>query len=329
MQRKIVVLLSISMLISIIYCLYIIQFYLPRQKHLILNQANSTTICKHIDLTLGRKIAIEYLKKAKAHNDCNKAKEFFQVKEYLLDKDAMSKLKQLFEEKTSLNGSKYLKNNLIYSTQLNAEIIENEQLKCTIEKFDRKYGSGENLDVETLYKLKFQKTYNYTLYLKAHGFYYISCFNSLDKLIYGDVLNLLPYNMSKLIEEKKPKIKHENQQIKFLNLENNLKVDAKMNVLIIGIDSLSYEHLRRTMPITFDYLTNKLENNIMYSAMNIVAENTFPNLMATLAGINVEETLEKRKYKFNNGFFDKYPFIWNDFEKIGYLTGYQVNKIII
>ena len=97
------------------------------------------------------------------------------------------------------------------------------------------------------------------------------------------------------------------------------------------IDSMSFPHFKRSMPQTYDYLKNKLENNIMYSSMNVVGENTLPNVLATLAGVFYEGgeslniTSEKMKYETKeDNFIDKYPIIWNEYENLGYFTGYNV-----
>ena len=109
----------------------------------------------------------------------------------------------------------------------------------------------------------------------------------------------------------------------------------KMNVLLIGIDSMSYPHFQRSMPKTFNYLANELKNNILYSAVNKVGENTLPNLFALLAGVSYEgfesdsnkKNDEKEKYSnLDNFFADKYPFIFYEYENAGYITAYQVFK---
>ena len=59
-------------------------------------------------------------------------------------------------------------------------------------------------------------------------------------------------------------------------------------------------------------------------------------MLALLAGISfngvqsLNISSEGEKYhSIDEGFHDKYPFIWNYYEKIGYLTGYQVILIAI
>jgi hypothetical protein len=95
---------------------------------------------------------------------------------------------------------------------------------------------------------------------------------------------------------------------------------------------LSYLHFQRVMPITFEYLTNKLDHNIVFNNLNSIGENTFPNLVPLLTGLVVESInslkLKSEVYSAVNqdeGYYDKLPFIWYEYEKYGYITGYHVN----
>ena len=222
-----------------------------------------------------------------------------------------------------------------------------KHLECTIELFDKKYNVSELKAIETIEKFVFKKQNNYTINLKRHGFYYIKCINLgalYNSFIYDETVNIFPRNMSILIDEKREmlikgygsELKFEKEEIKFTKNKATFKAEEKMNVLMIGIESMSLRHLKRSMPLTFDYLNNKLTNNIMFTSVNIVGENTYPAMLALLAGISfngvqsLNISSEGEKYhSIDEGFHDKYPFIWNYYEKIGYLTGYQVILIAI
>jgi hypothetical protein len=85
------------------------------------------------------------------------------------------------------------------------------------------------------------------------------------------------------------------------------------------------------MPITFNFLTKSLKNNVMFTSMNRVGENTHPNILAMLSGIFITDipsiniTSEFSLYeKIDNEFYDKYPLMWYRYERNGYLTGFQV-----
>lgn len=67
--------------------------------------------------------------------------------------------------------------------------------------------------------------------------------------------------------------------------------DDKLNVIIIGIDSLSRLHFHRKMPRTAKFLLEEL-NAIEYFGYNKLADNTFPNLMPVFTGYSFEELIK-------------------------------------
>lgn len=89
-----------------------------------------------------------------------------------------------------------------------------------------------------------------------------------------------------------------------------------MNVLIIGIDSISRLNLIRTMPKTVAYLHNISAYEFL--GYNKVADNTFPNLVPALTGLTVNE-IEKKCW-FNNTHFDDCPFVWKLYQQRNYTT---------
>jgi predicted nuclease of predicted toxin-antitoxin system len=48
------------------------------------------------------------------------------------------------------------------------------------------------------------------------------------------------------------------------------EIKQKINVLILGFDSVSNNHFKRIFPKTFKYLNEILKNNIIYSSFNSV-----------------------------------------------------------
>ena len=64
--------------------------------------------------------------------------------------------------------------------------------------------------------------------------------------------------------------------------------------------------------------------------MRTVGENTLPNILAILAGISYEglhsesEKIIAEKEKYDIQYADSYPLIWNEYERAGYITGFQV-----
>lgn len=85
---------------------------------------------------------------------------------------------------------------------------------------------------------------------------------------------------------------------------------------MLGIDSMSRLNLQRTMPKVYSYLEKNL---IGFKGYNKIEDNTFPNVMAVLAGRSME-TLEPNCVR--NETFDNCDIIWKSFRESGYLTVY-------
>ncbi|XP_066974895.1 uncharacterized protein [Macrobrachium rosenbergii] len=101
------------------------------------------------------------------------------------------------------------------------------------------------------------------------------------------------------------------------------KRPEKLNVIIMGTDSVSRGNLRRHMPKTFDYLKNELRA-VDLQGFNKVGDNTNPNIVAMLMGLTHEDLDEFHKPKrWYEAKFDDYPFIWKNFSENGYATIYS------
>ena len=165
----------------------------------------------------------------------------------------------------------------------------------TIDKKERDY----NLIYSHRYLVKSKLTLN------EHGFYYIHCVDEMNKLrvIHQDIRLVLPKYMSYLkvkslpYQKKLEVIRDEqldsdnsmNPLLTDLNLLNDEcllnkateeakiknKFNSKMNVLILGIDSLSYPHLKRSFPRFYKFLSQELNENVFYENLNKVGENTY------------------------------------------------------
>ena len=92
-----------------------------------------------------------------------------------------------------------------------------------------------------------------------------------------------------------------------------------LNILVLGLDSISRLNLLRTMPKTVAHL--RRTGWIELQGYNKVGENTLPNLAAIFTGLNDEQLKDfcwKSRYKK----FDDCPFIWKDFSDLNYVTAY-------
>ncbi|CAL1265563.1 unnamed protein product [Larinioides sclopetarius] len=92
-----------------------------------------------------------------------------------------------------------------------------------------------------------------------------------------------------------------------------------LNVILIGIDSVSKLNFLRHFPRTHAFLNEKLKPFEM-NGYTKVGDNTFPNLVPLLTGQFVEywwnETVK------NTMFFDNVGFIWKEYARRGYRTFY-------
>ncbi|XP_025414661.1 uncharacterized protein LOC112686533 isoform X2 [Sipha flava] len=93
--------------------------------------------------------------------------------------------------------------------------------------------------------------------------------------------------------------------------------DGDVNVLILGLDSVSRLNFHRQMPLT-DALLSRLDNVEMLG-YNKVEDNTFPNLVPLLAGLSVDE-LRNRCWPRDDGFFDECRFVWDDYKRANFST---------
>lgn len=95
----------------------------------------------------------------------------------------------------------------------------------------------------------------------------------------------------------------------------------RLKVMILGIDSLSRLHLRRTMPRTLKTLRDL--GAVEMLGYNKVDDNSFPNLIPMLTGMS-ERDLTKacwtERWKKFDDCWDH--FVYSVFERAGYLTGH-------
>lgn len=96
-----------------------------------------------------------------------------------------------------------------------------------------------------------------------------------------------------------------------------------LNVMIIGLDTVSRKNLIRTMPKTVEYLESS--GWIDFKGFNKVGYNTFPNLLAALAGMNEKQIIEECWHTYATP-MDDCPLIWKNFSQKGYITVYAEDE---
>ncbi|XP_054719177.1 uncharacterized protein LOC129228522 [Uloborus diversus] len=123
-----------------------------------------------------------------------------------------------------------------------------------------------------------------------------------DKVVYEDFLAATPLkaDVEKRCEEKWLK----------QNISN------KLNIIVIGIDSISELNFERHFKLTAEYLRKNLSTFEFHGYMK-VADNTFPNLTPMLTGHFIEHYYTSSN---KDRYFDDLDFIWKNFSSLGYRT---------
>ncbi|XP_017081371.2 LOW QUALITY PROTEIN: uncharacterized protein LOC108114771 [Drosophila eugracilis] len=98
--------------------------------------------------------------------------------------------------------------------------------------------------------------------------------------------------------------------------------DGSLSVLIVGLDSMSQLHFRRTMPRTANFLLSL--PHVELKGFTSIGNDTFNNLMPLLSGLSGSEMKE---FSCNLSSLDSCPFIWKLFQQAGYETALGEDNI--
>ncbi|KAH9504121.1 hypothetical protein Btru_065043 [Bulinus truncatus] len=101
-----------------------------------------------------------------------------------------------------------------------------------------------------------------------------------------------------------------------------------LSVTLLGFDSMSRMSWLRRMPLTREYLVNNL-HAIELEGYNILGDGTPAALLPILTGKLEQELPEARRYKNFSKPVDRFPWIWRDFQKNGYVTSWADAEITI
>ncbi|KAF6204347.1 hypothetical protein GE061_002688 [Apolygus lucorum] len=102
--------------------------------------------------------------------------------------------------------------------------------------------------------------------------------------------------------------------------------EKSLSVMIVGIDSISRPNMIRTMPKTVKYLAYNGWYDL--KGYNKMDDNTFPNLVAILAGKTYKQ-LTNLCFPSNKTPLDNCPLLWKNFSDSGYITAYAEDEPII
>jgi hypothetical protein len=249
---------------------------LLKKKRFLTNNENDYSnsvnkLCHKNNFSLADAVASHYMQARTGKVECDilNASYFVQINDHsIYDTEKKSinyALLKILQNQGVINGSgKYLKLDSFYSIRLNmSDLVDltntsDKNIICKADQFDKILNQRESLYVKFMETRLFSNKYDHTLYFKNHGYYHVSCYISTNTsaTIYEDSFLILPRNMSILVEERKyyksleikeSKLSNDGDEedIKFLKEDNTLKIDKKMNVLMTGFDSLSYQHFQR------------------------------------------------------------------------------------
>lgn len=92
-----------------------------------------------------------------------------------------------------------------------------------------------------------------------------------------------------------------------------------LNVALIMIESLSAGMFERSLPKTKNALKG-LDSSLFFKGHTIVGDGTTAQLCAILTGLNEQQLPEARRSFSDSEPVDRWPFVFKDFEKEGYVT---------
>ncbi|XP_066942843.1 uncharacterized protein [Macrobrachium rosenbergii] len=98
-------------------------------------------------------------------------------------------------------------------------------------------------------------------------------------------------------------------------------IGERLNVLIIGKDSVSRNNLLRHMPNTYEYITKTL-GGIDFKGFNKIGDNTFPNVFPMMTGIPAHEMGNGSCSRVKKQKLDDCPFTWKLYNQNSYVTFY-------
>ena len=105
--------------------------------------------------------------------------------------------------------------------------------------------------------------------------------------------------------------------------QENLHKD-KINVFLMGIDSISRLNLIRAMPETYKHL-NQTDDWFELRGYNKIGDNTLPNLLAIFTGKSEGDFRKKCDWSKVGG-LENCKYIWNDFSDSSYVTAYAEDE---
>ncbi|XP_075735430.1 uncharacterized protein LOC119169291 [Rhipicephalus microplus] len=177
--------------------------------------------------------------------------------------------------------------------------LKHSQVRCTYREVYRTPNAPAHV-ADDRYNLSAPRQLTFGKPLKVHHAI-VNCFHDHKEVLVQHV-PLVP--LSPELELKLTKLQESS--------ENSAAV--KLNVLMVGVDSISNLNFERHMPRTKAFLKDVL-GAVQLHGYTKIGDNTFPNIVALLTGHFLEYYWNESMSRFT---FDGLHFVWKDFAKRGY-----------
>jgi hypothetical protein len=170
---------------------------------------------------------------------------------------------------------------------------DDKDLRCWCQRFEKKLNSNERLSLpENLgTEMVFESGKNYEIKVNDSGFFYLNCWLQNNKTqqfkVFDYVYIVLPTDMQRLVPKRTEFKRKINLFLKNLKFDDRMGhkfkntfinddcpsnksygLKDKMNVLMIGLDSLSQAHFERVFPLTFKFVATDLQDSLRLNIFN-------------------------------------------------------------
>ncbi|XP_015785382.1 uncharacterized protein LOC107362769 [Tetranychus urticae] len=185
-----------------------------------------------------------------------------------------------------------------------------KSLKCLYQPFDR---DGNDDGIKFLEK---RPIIGHKLDLEKIGaeFVNIECYLS-GALVYSNI-----HSWPSRVPSHADATSSNNKDHSIINNYPTLYVN-KQSVMFLVIESMSLLNFDRFMVKTKEALS-KLSNNFILRGLNKMADNSYPNMMPLLSGYRPYYGEWPFEFEVGKGPYDDVQFIWDDFKRQNYTTGY-------
>ena len=187
--------------------------------------------------------------------------------------------------------------------------------KCTLEQIWKRSNFKETGNKKELFRgelLEVTRNKNMTTSNRS-GTIFLRCYSEQKQgVVFQYAYQFFPLNMTRVKELRKGDKLNVEKIVGSMNSSSvindaefsfdgcgsvNTGIPKRMNVLMIGTDSLSYNQMRRVLPRTYKYLATELEDNVVFDNFNSVGENTFPNHVSMLCGLDLSRSETQKLIK--------------------------------